>query len=205
MIQVHRCPPGANEILIASSVVTVIGYSAICVNVLVEMRRGEEELARQTLENVAATINADISRNVELYDRSLRAAASNMVLPDFKDLSKPIRQLILFDHATTARHFGAIQVFDAKAQLFADAATLDPIPENRSDEEFFLIHRAQPDAGLFISRRRRASAMRSPDFRERSRVEYWVIDGLHHCCSSVTTTEAVRRDKRQAFVQRSAA
>jgi hypothetical protein len=36
------------KLLIASSVVTVIGFSAICASVMLDMRHGEEELARQT-------------------------------------------------------------------------------------------------------------------------------------------------------------
>jgi diguanylate cyclase (GGDEF)-like protein len=140
------------KLLIASSVVTVIGFSAICANVMLDMRRGEEELARQTLENLASSIDSDISRNFELYDLSLRAVASNMVMPELKDVSKPIRNLILFDHAATAKHFGSIQVLDAKGRLTADASTLDPQPENYSDEEYFQIHRDKPDVGLFISR-----------------------------------------------------
>ena len=39
-----------------------------------------------------------------------------------------------------------------KGNLTIDASTLDPAPENRSDEEYFKVHRDQPDAGLFISR-----------------------------------------------------
>jgi diguanylate cyclase (GGDEF)-like protein len=140
------------KLLIASSVVTVVGFSAICASVVLDMRRGEEALARQTLQNLASSIDADISRNVELYDLSLRAVASTMVMPEMKDLSKPIRQLILFDHAATAKHFGAIQVFDADGQLTIDASTLDPAPENRVDEEYFKVHRDNPDVGLFISR-----------------------------------------------------
>jgi diguanylate cyclase (GGDEF)-like protein len=140
------------KLLIVSSVVTVIGFTAICASVLLDMRRGEESLARQTLENLASSIDADISRNVELYDLSLRAVASNMVMPAINDVSKPIRQLILFDHAAGAMHFGAIQVFDAEGQLAIDASTLDPTPENRSDEEYFQVHRDRADAGLFISR-----------------------------------------------------
>jgi hypothetical protein len=140
------------KLLIASSVVTVIGFSAICASVMLDIRHGEEELARQTLENLASGIDADISRNVELYDLSLRAVASNMVMPEINDVSKPIRHLILFDHAATAKHFGAIQVFDADGRSTIDASTLDPIPDNRSDEDYFRVHRDQPDAGLFISR-----------------------------------------------------
>jgi hypothetical protein len=140
------------RLLIASSVATVIGFSAICASVMLDMRHGEEELARQTLENLASSIDTDISRNVELYDLSLRAVASNMLAPEINEVSKPIRHLILFDHAATAKHFGAIQVFDAEGRLTADASTLDPAPEDRSDEEYFQVHRDHSDTGLFISR-----------------------------------------------------
>jgi diguanylate cyclase (GGDEF)-like protein len=139
------------KLLIASSVATVIGFSAICASVMLDMRHGEEELARQTLENLASSIDSEISRNVEIYDLSLRAVASSMLLPEIKQVSAPIRHLILFDHAATAKHFGAIQVFDADGRLIVDASTLDPVPENRSDEEYFKVHRDGPDTGLFLS------------------------------------------------------
>src|SRR5580692_7871570 len=140
------------KLLIVSSVATVIGFSTICASVMIDMRHGEGELARQTLENLASGIDADISRNIELFDLSLRAVASNMEAPEINQVSKPIRQLILFDHAATAKHFGAIQVFDADGKLTIDASTMDPVPENRSDEEYFRVHRDRPDVGLFISR-----------------------------------------------------
>ena len=140
------------KLLILSSVVTVIGFSAICASIMLDMRRGEEELARQTLENLVSGIDADIARNVELYDLSLRAVANDLLMPEINQVSKPIRQLILFDHAATAKHFGAIQVFDADGLLTIDASTVDPKPEDRSDEEYFKVHRDNPDVGLFISR-----------------------------------------------------
>ena len=130
----------------------MIGFSAICASVMLDMRRGEEELARQTLENLASGIDSDISRNIELYDLSLRNVASNLVMPEIKGVSKEIQHLILFDHAATAKHFGAIQVFDAQGKLTIDASSLDPAPENRGDEEYFQVHRDNPDVGLYISR-----------------------------------------------------
>ena len=73
-------------------------------------------------------------------------------MPEIKGVSKEIRHLILFDHAATAKHFGAIQVFDAQGQLTIDASSLDPVLDNRHDEEFFKVHAEKPDAGLYISR-----------------------------------------------------
>lgn len=140
------------KLLIASSLLTVIGFSAICASVMLDMRRGQEELARQTLENLASGIDSDINRNIELYDLSLRAVANNLVMPEIRDVSKPIRHLILFDRAANARHFAAIQVFDARGRLTIDASSLDPAEDNRGDEEYFRVHRDRPDAGLFISR-----------------------------------------------------
>ncbi|HWZ36742.1 MAG TPA: diguanylate cyclase [Bradyrhizobium sp.] len=140
------------KLLIASSVVTVLGFSAICASVMLDMRRGEETLAHQSLENIAASIDADISRNIEVYDLSLRAVASNMVMPELKDVARPLLHLILFDHAATANHFGAIEVLDADGRVTVDASTLDPMPVSRAEEEYFLVHRDHPDAGLYISR-----------------------------------------------------
>ncbi|MBI5321550.1 diguanylate cyclase [Bradyrhizobium sp.] len=140
------------KLLIASSFATVIGFSAICASVMLDMRRGEEQLARQMLENLAAGIDADIGRNIELYDLSLRAVANNMLMPELRTVSKPLLHLILFDHAATAKHFGAIQVFNPKGQLTIDASSLDPRPENRADEDYFAVHRDNPGAGLFISK-----------------------------------------------------
>ncbi|CAN5257911.1 diguanylate cyclase [soil metagenome] len=149
--KVRRWPLSA-KLLILSSLVTILGFSAVCGSVMLDMRRGEEEMARQTSENLATTIDADIGRTIELYDLSLRAVVSGMVMPEISALSEPLRHMVLFDQAANAMHFGAIQVFDAKGDLVIDAATLDPKPENRSDEQFFKVHRDDGEAGLFISR-----------------------------------------------------
>ena len=119
---------------------------------MMDMRRGEQALALQTMENLATTIDSDISRNIELYDLSLRNVVSHTTEPDLAGVSKRLLNLILFDHAATAKHFGAIQVFDASGRLILDSEALNPNPENRADEEYFKIHRDKPDRGLFIGR-----------------------------------------------------
>lgn len=139
------------KLLVVSMLVTILGFTAVCVSVMLDMRRSQEELARQTNEHLASSIDADISRNIELYDLSLRNVAINVSSPDISQVSPALRHLILFDHAATARHFSAIQAFDANGQLTIDASTLDPAPFNAADAEFFRVHRDNDDKGLFIS------------------------------------------------------
>jgi diguanylate cyclase (GGDEF)-like protein len=148
---IRRWPLSA-RLLIVSSLVTILGFSAVCGSVMLDMRRGEEALARQTSENLATTIDADIGRTVELYDLSLRAVVSGMMMPELGQLSREMRQLLLFDHAASASHFGAIQVFNADGDLTIDSAALTPAAQNSVAEEFFKIHRGDGERGLFISR-----------------------------------------------------
>lgn len=144
--------PLSAKLLILSSLVTILGFSAVCGSVLLDMRRGEQALARQIGENLASTIDADIGRMVELCDLSLRAVVSGLKMPEIGKLGPSLRRQILFDHATRATHFSSIQVFDANGDLTIDASTSDPPPENRLSEEFFKVHRGNADTGLFISR-----------------------------------------------------
>lgn len=140
------------KLLVASTLITIIGFSAVCASVMVNMRHGAAELARQTSENLASSIDADISRNVELFDLSLRAVVTNLLSPEIKSVSRALRHLILFDHAATAQHFGAIQVFGPDGRLLIDASTLDPAPASAIDDEYFTIQRDNANLGLFISR-----------------------------------------------------
>ncbi len=138
--------------LVAAAATIVIGFSLICASVLFSMRRGDEKLAQQTLGNLASSIDAEIARNLELYDMSMRNVAANMISPELMEVSRSVRQMVLFDYAATARHFGAIQVLDAGGNVTLDSSTLDPKQQNFAGDEFFTVHRRDPLFGLYISR-----------------------------------------------------
>lgn len=144
--------PLSARLLILSSLVTIIGFTAVCGSVMLDMRHSEEALARQTMGNLAATIDSDIGRTIEQYDLSLRAVVSGVNMPQIGQLSRELRQMILFDTAASARQFGPIQVFDAHGDLTIDAATLNPAPQNAADQEYFKVHQADGERGLFISK-----------------------------------------------------
>ena len=132
------------------SVLATLAFMTICASVLLDIRSSKEELAKQSSENLAATIDADLSRNLEIYDLSLRNVVNNMLELDTQRISLPILHLILFDHAATAKYYGPIRVYDADGNLKLDSSTLHPAQENRADEEYFKAHRDNPNVGLYI-------------------------------------------------------
>ena len=66
---------------------------------MLDMRHSEQALAKQTSENLATSIDSDIGRTIEQYDLSLRAVVSGINTPEIRQLSRELRQLILFDKA----------------------------------------------------------------------------------------------------------
>jgi len=140
------------RVLMIVSVLATVAFMAICVSVLLDMRSNKEVLARQASENLAVTVDADLSRNIEIYDLSLRNVVNNMVELDTDRINAPMLNLILFDHAATAKYYGPIRVFDAQGNLKLDSSSLHPAKENRAEEEYFKVHRDNPNAGLYISK-----------------------------------------------------
>ncbi len=138
-------------LLILSSLVAILGFSAVCGSVMLDMRSGEEALARQTSEKLATTIDADIGRTIELHDLALRAVVTGMTLPELGKLSREMRHLILFGNAAAATNFSAIQVFDAQGHLTMDSAVPEPAWQDSAGEDFFKVHRSDGERGLFIS------------------------------------------------------
>jgi diguanylate cyclase (GGDEF)-like protein len=132
-------------------ILTVAGFCLITGRTLLDMRRSEWETARQVSANIAATINADISRNIELYDLSLRAVASNIVLPEVQTISKSLRHLVLFDRAATAKHFGPIKVYNVNGDVVDDSTILDHWTENSANADYFKVHIQNDSPDLYIS------------------------------------------------------
>jgi diguanylate cyclase (GGDEF)-like protein len=129
-------------------------FAIICGSVLWDMRRSEEALARKSMENLAAGLDAEIGRNIEIYDLSLRHAAARFFDPELDRVSAAARRLMLFDHSATAEHFGAIEVVDQSGRVVLESSEGQPRPDGRGDEDYFQVHRDSADAGLFIGRPR---------------------------------------------------
>src|SRR5262249_31161043 len=125
--------------LIAVGLAITVGFTAIFAVVLGESRRRDREEAQRAAANIVASISSDIDRNLELYDLSLQAVRDGMNLPNISDIDPELRQLVLFDRAATAKDMGSIFVLDRYGNVILDSRTLKPKPENRAEQDYFIV------------------------------------------------------------------
>jgi diguanylate cyclase (GGDEF)-like protein len=138
--------------LVAGSIIVAVGLWTLAAGVLHDMRVRDRADSLRAAENVVATIDADIGRNIELYSLSLQAVADNMKHPEFASVSASVRWLMLFDRSATAKHLGRIHVVDENGYLALDSRR-DPAPDiDLSTRDYFVAHRDNADIGLFIGR-----------------------------------------------------
>src|SRR5437016_2083952 len=92
------------RLLLAASLAVMVGFCAVGLAGLWEMRRADWEQARTNATNLVSTLEADIARNLQLYDLSLQAVVDGLNEPDLGRVSERIRRLVLFDRSATAKH-----------------------------------------------------------------------------------------------------
>jgi diguanylate cyclase (GGDEF)-like protein len=138
--------------VIAPILLVVLCFCALCGYLLLEARRATYERAADVAKGLVTAIEADIGRNIETLDLSLQAVVDGLALPEFDRFDPVVRNLILFDRSATARHLSKLYVLDKDGKVSLDSKTLTPSRNDLSDRDYFLVHKNNPDAGLFIGR-----------------------------------------------------
>ena len=116
-----------------------------------DLRDGAWQRAETNAQNLLAMSEEAVSRNVVMYDLSLRAAAARAMLPDVVDLPSELRRAVLFDNAATAAGLGVIALVDASGQV---QLTSDPRAANHqsvADLPDFQHLKDHPQAGLVVT------------------------------------------------------
>ncbi|KNH25359.1 deoxyribonuclease [Pseudomonas syringae] len=155
----------SERLLVLGSLLLVIAILSIVTFLLIRERANAELSAARAANNIVQLIDADVLRNVELYDVSLLGLIAASQREDLKSVSPAIRHLAYFDRATAAPYKGNILLLDNKGDVIADSASVEPRQGNYADREYFQSHVNNPDPGMFIS----------PPFRARSPEEDWRI------------------------------
>ncbi|MGL6241619.1 diguanylate cyclase [Pseudomonas sp.] len=142
----------SERLLVLGSLLLVIAILSIVAFLLVRERANAELSATRSASNIVQLIDADVLRNVELYDLSLLGLIAASQREDLKHVSPAIRHLALFDRATAAPYKGDILLLDNKGDVIADSASVEPRKGNYADREYFQSHVNNRDPGMFISR-----------------------------------------------------
>ncbi|MGQ7861254.1 diguanylate cyclase [Pseudomonas sp. 32A] len=139
-------------LLIIGSCVTVLLIMLVVAVLLNREHANSLQAAQRSANNITQLIDADVLRNVELYDLSIKGLIAATERSDLAGVSASIRHLVLFDRSEAAPYKGDILLLDKKGDVIADSSLLTPKVANFADRDYFQAHRQNPDLGLFISR-----------------------------------------------------
>ncbi len=138
--------------LILGSSLTVVLIMVIVAALLIREHASSLQAAQRSTTNITQLINADVLRNVELYDLALQGLISATTRKDLSLVSPDIQHLVQFDQSNAAPFKGEVLLLDANGAVIADSSTLWPTPRNFANRDYFQAHLNNPQAGLFISR-----------------------------------------------------
>jgi diguanylate cyclase (GGDEF)-like protein len=127
-------------------------FCGICAWIIFDARQAARKHAGVVGSTVVAAVAADIARNIETLDLSIRGVMENLKLPGIESVPPRQRQLLLFDRSVAARHLSAIAVITESGQISYDSRTTDPARVDLSDRDYFQIHKHNDSVGLFIAR-----------------------------------------------------
>ena len=139
-------------LLLLGSGLTVALIMVIVAALLIREHASTLQSAKRATTNITQLINADVLRNVELYDMALQGLIAATTRKDLAQVPADIRHLVQFDQSTAAPFKGEVLLLDANGAVVADSSTLWPTPRNFAYRDYFQIHQNNAQAGLFISR-----------------------------------------------------
>ncbi|MCQ6257112.1 sensor domain-containing diguanylate cyclase [Pseudomonas sp. Q11] len=159
----------SERVLVLASSLVVFAILSIVTFLLIREHASARQAATRAANNIVQLIDADVLRNVELYELSLQGLISAIKRDDMGDVSPTIRHLALFDRSTAAPYKGEILLLDKHGNVIADSASIEPRKGNYADREYFKPHVHDPSLGMKISR----------PFRSRNAEQDWRISFSH--------------------------
>ncbi|WP_025597977.1 sensor domain-containing diguanylate cyclase [Burkholderia sp. WSM2230] len=139
------------NIIIAISGVLASAILAIAVWVLAQMHDDALRRAQDSVFNVSLLVERDVSRNLEIYDLSIRSVIQGLKQPGVLQLDSSLRQMVLFDGSASAKDMGSILVIDETGYIKFDSQFVPPRHVYLGDRDYFKVHRDSPNVGLYVS------------------------------------------------------
>jgi diguanylate cyclase (GGDEF)-like protein len=135
------------SVALASAILAIVGFT------LWQAREDALTRAQREGENIVQAIDADIARNIELYDLSLQGLREALATEAVARVGQEVQRLALFDHAASAKYMGALYALNAAAEVIICSRTTPVDPRlDLTDRDYFQVQQFRPDIGLYISR-----------------------------------------------------
>ena len=138
-------------VLLVSAAITC-GFLLFSILVLRDARADAARQSEEAARNISAVIEQDLARNFELFDLSLQAVSDGLQLPGIWDLSPQIRNMILFDRATSATFLGFVNALNETGDVIADSRAPVPRPANFAGRDYFTAQQHDPRNTIYIGR-----------------------------------------------------
>jgi diguanylate cyclase (GGDEF)-like protein len=143
----------ASKCAIAVALITLVAIRLFSMSNLMEERNEQRQSSVQSISNIGVLVEQDIERNIDLYDRSLVALADSLVRPDVMLQNPEVRRRLLLDARVLNREegMGSLVVLDERGTVILDSESVIPRQAILTDREYFRVHQASANVGLYIS------------------------------------------------------
>jgi diguanylate cyclase (GGDEF)-like protein len=152
MIRITRILLAKPALVILSGISISVAMTCITAVSLYEMRRDAMQQARDASENLTLSLQKDIERNLDIYERAIHQVVSSMETPYSLQLTPYARWLLALSAADNVKELGPIFAADSAGNgVFNSPLTLPP-KFNVRDRDYFQVHQQQQGKGLYISK-----------------------------------------------------
>ena len=103
-------------------------------------------------ENLVSAVAHDVDQNLEMLDVTLQSIAQGWSDADIHALAPGLRQRVLFDHLASTRATDSLAVADENGVVMTASDLAHARIRSVEDRDYFLVHRANTDIGLFVSK-----------------------------------------------------
>ena len=134
------------------ALVPTVSIAALFAMVVLDGRQDVTQNMRHSNQNLANTVEENIRRTLDFYDRSMLGVLQEVTNPDVMALPPGVRNRVVFDKAVSVSGVSTMTVVDATGRVIMSSnPTLDVSGMSFADRSYFTHHRDQLDPGLDIS------------------------------------------------------
>jgi signal transduction histidine kinase/DNA-binding response OmpR family regulator len=144
-------PSPATKTLLACAAGLTLAFVVLCGLLAAEANRDAERLADVMAARLAAVVEQDVARSVELFDHTLQTAIELFQSPATAGLSPEQRNRVLFAAAARDRYVAFANVLDENGDVTA-GLPVDEHATNWSSRDYFSALRRNEANGIYIGR-----------------------------------------------------